>query len=322
MYGTTTAPGYVFQKMQQKGPFLLGQRQSLNIVAILISLFVPWFIFCAVAWLLAFSLHYHNYLLCYFVVFCIFLIVLFIGYGALLAIKRKIKGDYYEPTWWIFLFATSLLAFVLGLLAGNWIYVTYLEPYFEVTNLNTYDDVDPAYTRGQQLMDGGRVIFTNTTQLDLKRSMGFKNLDLYCVAPIVSSEEHVKDPKKMPQYDFWAVGKNCCAGDQAGFHCDEFNNARARAGLRLMRDEERGFYRLAVQQAEAAYNIKASHPLFYHWTQDPIAEMEAMWDAGVTYYLLAMVAHFILQLFMVIIACIAFSKLGKLGTGDFVQSIS
>merc|ERR1719408_1104993 len=136
--------------------------------------------------------------------------------------------------------------------------------------------------------------------------MGFKNLEIYCVAPIVAGKE------VLPTYDFWAVGVNCCSGNRADFHCGEFNNAHAGAGLRLMRDDQRSFYRLAVQQAEAAYNIRADHPLFFYWMQDPVAEVAAWMDEGYKWFLLGIFSHFLLQLVLVIIACLAFSKLGQI----------
>jgi len=157
-------------------------------------------------------------------------------------------------------------------------------------------------------MDAGRISFSEGSKLDLSRSMGFKNLDLYCVAPIVSGN----DPKHIASYDFWAVGLNCCSGSRADFHCGEFNNPRAAAGLRLMRDDQRAFYRLAVQQAEAAYNIKSHHPLFFIWMHDPIAAVAAYMDEGYKYYLLGIFAHFIFQLFLVACACMIFSKMGTL----------
>merc|ERR1719491_1298925 len=105
---------------------------------------------------------------------------------------------------------------------------------------------------------------------------------------------------------------NCCSGIRPDFHCGEFNKNHATAGLRLMRDDERPFYRLAVQQAEAAYNIRADHPLFFHWMHDPIAEVMAYYDEGVKYFFLGIFAHFVLQLFLVIVASLAFSKLNSL----------
>jgi hypothetical protein len=302
MYGSNI---HATQSMQQKGPFLRGERQRLNIVAILISLFLPWLIFCLVFWVVSFSLHYKNPFVCYVIMFLALSAVLVIAYFAFEAIRKKTKDKFHEPTWLFFLFITSFLAWLLGVIAGDINFYHYMEPYYDVTNLNTYDSVDPSRMRGQQLMDAGRVMFAPSSQLDLSRSMGFKNLELYCVAPIVGGN----DPRHMPTYDFWAVGMNCCSGNRADFHCGEFNQNQASAGLRLMRDDQRAFYRLAVQQAEAAYNIRADHPLFFYWMHDPIEEVNAWMDEGIKNYMLGIMTHFIFQLFLVCAASIAFSKL-------------
>eukprot|EP00438_Fugacium_kawagutii_P029114 Skav233711 [mRNA] locus=scaffold2120:100002:105477:+ [translate_table: standard] len=125
--------------------------------------------------------------------------------------------------------------------------------------------VNPGREKGQQLMDAGRVYFEDGTGLDTSKSMAFRNLDRYCVAPIV----------------FGQVGVNCCSGTTADFRCGEFDNPKARSGLRLMRqmpraggletasermtvtlnqgEDQRPFFRLAVQQAEA--RAEASDPV-------------------------------------------------------------
>jgi len=304
--------------MSQKGPFVRGLRQRLNFVAILTSLFVPWLMFCVIYWAMSFSLHYQNSFICFFVVFLGLCVVLAIGLFAFDAMKRKRGGGgtgwmdndvrNHEPTWLVFLCVTCFLAWLLGFIAGDVNYFQHMEPYYDMSNLNTYPNVDPSVMRGQQLMDAGRISFSEGSKLDLSRSMGFKNQELYCVAPIVSGS----DPKHISSYDFWAVGLNCCSGSRADFHCGEFNNPRAAAGLRLMRDDQRAFYRLAVQQAEAAYNIKSHHPLFFQWMKDPIAAVAAYMDEGYKYYLLGIFTHFIFQLFLVTCACLIFSKMGTL----------
>merc|ERR1719443_992372 len=116
--------------------------------------------------------------------------------------------------------------------------------------MNSYPSVNPATKRGQQMMDSGRVYFAPGTALDVKKSMGFKNHDTYCVAPITNGCD------KLPTYDFWAVGVNCCNGASTAFRCGDFNNPHARSGLRVIREDQHPFFRLAVKQAEAAYNIK------------------------------------------------------------------
>lgn len=293
-------------------PFPRWQRRRLNAVAICLSLFVPWGMFCAMFWVMAFSLHYKHPFICYALVLCG---LAFVGVLVLFArdsVIRRERGDPdREPTWLIFLAATTFLAWLLGVLVGDLVYYYIMEPYYASVNLNTYLGIDPSRMTGQQLMDASRLVFTEDSKLDIKRSMGFKNMEIYCVAPIISGKQ------PMATYDFWAVGQNCCSGNKADFHCGEFNNPNARAGLRLMRDDPRPFYRLAVQQAEAAYDINAGHPLFFEWMQDPNGALENLLNSGAKWYLLGIFTYFLIQLFLVLTATLLFARI----THSFLKEV-
>jgi len=220
-----------------------------------------------------------------------------------LAWKAKIRDR--DPMWYTYAALSFLLATILACAFGDMNFWYNMQPFYDIENLNTYPSVNPAREKGAQLMDAGRVYFADGAGLDPKKAMGFKNLDLYCVAPIVHGQE------QLASYDFWAVGINCCSGVSSDFRCGEFNNPHARSGLRLMRDDQRPFFRLAVQQAEAAYNLKATHPLFFYWMQDPVAEMNSYRDDGFKYYLLGVFTYFAFNLFCVVCAVIGFSKIGR-----------
>lgn len=288
-------------------PFTLrGQKRRMNVVAILQNLLLPWAIFVVVYGTMSFSLHYETPGFCYFIVGCGLAVVVGCAMLAANAMQKKIRGVAdREPSWFVFLAMTALVAWVAAVIFGDMNFTYNLQPFYDIQNLNTYPSIDPSRMRGLQLMDAGRIFFASGSRLDLAKSMGFRNLDLYCVAPITVGQS------TLSSYDFWAVGMNCCSGNQADFHCGEFNNPRARGGLRLMRDDQRAFYRLAVQQAEAAYNIRAVHPLFFHWMQDPVAEVQSYQDAGFKYFLLGIFTHLAFQLFCVATATIAFSKIGS-----------
>jgi len=281
--------------------FTPGKRKRINMVAICINIFLPWMMFCGIFAALSFSFHYENPSAAWGLVGLGLVCVLISG-G--LAYRKSAHLDR-DPMWYKFVTITLLLAVILAAVFGDMNFWTNMQPYYDIDNLNNYPSVDPSTEKGQQLMDAGRVYFSDGTTLDLNRAMGFKNLDLYCVAPIVKGDEVLES------YDFWAVGLNCCSGVSSDFRCGEFNNPHARSGLRLMRDDERPFFRLAVQQAEAAYKIQATHPLFFYWMQDPVAEMNSYRDDGFKYYLIGIFSHFSFNLFCVVCACFGFSRLGK-----------
>lgn len=288
-----------------KPPFSRGQRRSTNLIALTVCLFLPWVIFTTVFSVQSFSLHYDSPESCAMLCGVLLVGVFVLGYFAFEALRQRTEGVQ-EPAWYVFIFVTSLIAWIIALGCGQANFAFNMSPFFDISNLNAYRSVDPSKFRGNQLMDAGRIMFTPDSHLDLTKSMAFTNLDTYCVAPVTVGGGTNSTP--LDFYDFWAVGLNCCTG-HVDFHCSEYNNPKALSGLRLMNDDQRAYFRLAVQQAEAAHNIHAPHPIFMHWSQDPAAEINAYQDAGYKYFLLGTFSHFAAQLFLVVIASIAFPKL-------------
>jgi len=269
-------------------------------VAICINIFLPWFLFSTLYAVNSFTMHYTRPTLTWMLIAAGFLVSVLTGVMAWRAKKRD-----RDPMWYTYAALAFFIAVCLAAVFGDMNFWYNMQPFYDIENLNTYPSVNPAREKGQQLMDAGRVYFADGTGLDMKKAMAFKNLDLYCVAPIVSGST------QLASYDFWAVGINCCSGISSDFRCGEFNNPHARSGLRLMRDDQRPFFRLAVQQAEAAYNLKATHPLFFYWMQDPVSEMNSYRDDGFKYYLLGVFSYFAFNTFCVLAAVVGFSKIGR-----------
>eukprot|EP00933_Yihiella_yeosuensis_P069595 TRINITY_DN762_c0_g3_i1.p1 TRINITY_DN762_c0_g3~~TRINITY_DN762_c0_g3_i1.p1 ORF type:complete len:299 (-),score=74.61 TRINITY_DN762_c0_g3_i1:183-1079(-) len=279
--------------------FLPGKRRRLNFVAILANTFGPWLAFVACFYAISGELHYYRPNLAYAIVIACQLGV-FVSAGMAYHMKYRER----EPSWLMYFTIALQIAVAVGVIIGESAFALTAQAAIDLGNLNAYPNIDPAKDKGQQVMDAGQIYFRTGTGLDLDKSMSFKNFDEYCVAPIVNGDD------QLASYDFWAVGINCCKGGT--FNCGEFNNPHARAGLRLMRDDQRPFFRLAVQQAEAAYNVKATHPLFFNWMQDPLAEIGNLKAKGETARRIGILAYFLFNLFCVAFATVFFSKLGHL----------
>jgi len=278
----------------------------MNIVAVCLNIFMPWALFSLIFAVQSFSLHYQHPWLVDFILCFGAVLVLLSAVLAVRAWKKKRDGlSDREPTWFMFAAIALAIALCLAVVFGDMNYWYNMQPFYDVENLNTYPSVDPSKDKGQQLMDAGRVYFTDGSRLDYSKAMAFKNLDLYCVAPITLG------PAQLSSYDFWAVGVNCCSGVRNDFHCGEYDNPHAKSGLRLMKDEQRPYYRLAVQQAESTYEIKAEHPLFFVWMQDPISVVNEYRDDGLKYYLLGIFTHLCFSIFIVVCAVVGFSKTGR-----------
>lgn len=261
-YGTPFDPyGPSKSRGVTKKVFVYGTKQKLNVFASCWVVLIPVGTFVGIAAALSFSMHYYKAFFSYAIVFALLLVVLVLGFYAARQWRAKMKGQMREPNWSIFLFLTTALSWIAGVALGEYNYYENLSSYYQIIDLNSYTDIDPTEYTGEELMDAGRIIFTNGSHVDATLSGGFKNSYIYCVAPITTYES-------TSTYDFWAVGIGCCSGTSPDFHCDDYKKADAHSGLRLLDDSDRPYYRLAVQAAESAHNIRATFPLYFTWQEE------------------------------------------------------
>lgn len=304
-------------KLEESGSEPLEKRRfRMNICMIAIVLFVPWVLFTLL--MADVSFYYFHYKfpdICWLLVGLAVVGVAAIGIPAVRNVWLLHKGDTsYRNVWVTFLFLTCVVAVVVGPTVGSSNFSENTQPYYSLQSLNDYSEVDPTRMRGQQLMDAGRVQFVPGASLDLARAYAFQNLETYCVAPISVKNDQLGTLTPLASYDFWAVGINCCDGNAstgANFKCGSYSSPTAREGLRLMKDDMRPFFRLAVQQAEAAHMIRSAHPLFFHWTDDAIADEHAYLANSYRQFAIAMCVFFALQLILVLVMTCIISKTGR-----------
>jgi len=287
-------------------------RRTTNLVNVIACLVMPIAVFSAVYSLRCFSASSLTCVLC----FAILALVALLGVPALSAWRRRDESPL-EPKWTTFMFVTCVVAWVCAWFFGQQDYVSNIQPYNDILTLNVYEDINPVEATSQMVMDAGQIHFTKGSHLDISLSMGFKNLDTYCVAPVTAPEPSASNSSnsssggRLPVYDFWAVGVNCCTGQGPDFQCGEYNNKRAMSGLRLMKEADRAYFRLAVQQALATYGIRSEHPLFVYWMEHPKQEIQAYLDDGHKYWVQGIGAFIGVQILLVFIAAVAFSRMSS-----------
>mmetsp|Transcript_19038 Transcript_19038/g.41014 ORF Transcript_19038/g.41014 Transcript_19038/m.41014 type:complete len:343 (+) Transcript_19038:78-1106(+) len=294
-----------------KAPYANNQRTRLNAVSMFQALVFPWVFFCLIYALMSFRLRYTNPALCWgLATGAVVLVGLHALYLAYLAWQRRRAIGITAPkapTWFTFLNASFLLSWTLGVILGSQNFGLNMSPYFDYIGLNEYVDVNPSKQPPQEVMDGSRFQFVNNSVVDVRKAMGFRNLDTYCVAPIA-----LRSPQGLVEnavnYNYWAVGLDCCSKALGDFHCGDVDVPSAHDGLRVLREDHRSFFRLAVQQAEAAYSVRAEHPVFVYWSRNATAEMNFFQEEGYKYYLVGMLAHFGWQMLAVAVISAAFSK--------------
>lgn len=166
-----------------------------------------------------------------------------------------------------------LVAVILGTCLGRQGWFNSWEEFWWM-NIGQQLIASTAATPAGARSDAASLSFHNatTTSVDASRSAGFKETDLFCVAPIMSPESAGAE---FGRVNFWAVGINCCR-KYGVFTCDSSREAGGGYGIVQLQG---GFpcpscnvdkFRKAVSKAEAMFGlVSAPDALFVRWVENP-----------------------------------------------------
>lgn len=268
------------------------------LMALLMCFVVPSFIFIITYYARSMWIRHGQPELSFGLTVWCFVLILCTGAAAFGAKKKR--SDYKFA---VLLFGLCVVAYLLAVIGGDHVFDTYTKVYYDLRMLQTYDDVSPQVS-GQSFMDAGVIEFTKDSKIGTHFAMGFKDGDVYCVAPVVKTGNETTSP-----ISFWAVGMNCCSIKVSGdFWCGESYNDDAHSGLRLVREDQRLFYRLAVEKAEAEYDVVSKQPVFLHWMQNPTQELKQMYDDYVASFAWGTMAYIVFHIIFLTLITIVLSK--------------
>jgi len=274
-------------------------------IPVLLGAVLPTVFFAVVYYCCSFGLRFYH------PEWAVALVLLFLGVCLVAAAQARSKLQRIEPARPALSMALSLwFALAAAVIGGEENFVWHMVSYYDFQDLAAYTNIDPNLDKGQSYMDAGQVYFREFSRVDVEQMVAYRSHRVYCAAPImvttVNNQEgedavEQKGGFALPEsgvVDFWAVGMDCCDQETRTFTCGAVGDARARAGVRLLRHDVRPFYVLAVQEwlarlcplddntvkgnTQAAPLIcpQSRHPLFFHWVVDPLLEVDNYWIKG------------------------------------------
>jgi len=278
------------------------QKLRMNVVPLFLNLFVPWGVFVLCMGLTSTYIMYSHPVV-------VKLLLALVGVAWVVLVGVALWARLYEPdpTWFTHFSLAVGVAALVGAELGGKSFSSFARPYFEIRDLRVVKDVDAATMPGSSLRDVGIVYFGAGHGLSPTLSWHFKSGSLYCVSPILSN---VTYPLKQ-QYDYWAIGKDCCSISASDFRCGSWGNVGPKGGIREVNEGEAQKYRLAVQQAESIYNIRAPNPIFFKWSQDPELEVGSWSTTVFKNFLFCSAVAFVVSAFSVAMHSCRFSWLGR-----------
>ncbi|CAK0871501.1 unnamed protein product, partial [Prorocentrum cordatum] len=204
---------------------------------------------------------------------------------ALLVLVRWLDPD---EKWQFYTVAMCLVAIVAATVVGVFTYGEFLGKYWNARGSHSYANVLPSEDAAGYA-DAGKLVFAEEARLDVSRALGYKDVNVYCVAPVL-------DDAPLAEVQFWAVGVDCCE-QRGSFDCDDAWDSDARSGVVV--SPLHGWhsqYALAVRQAEHAFELaSAQEPVFVRWVVDPEKVTRNYFHFGVGILVVAVAAYGVLS---------------------------
>uniref|UniRef100_A0A7S1WWH2 Uncharacterized protein n=1 Tax=Alexandrium catenella TaxID=2925 RepID=A0A7S1WWH2_ALECA len=263
--------------------------KSSPVANLAVFIIVPWVVFIMV--MCPFALYYRHSTMLAWVIFAVAMLVS----GGLRLLEHGGRADaawaklFFSTYYWQLLSSCCIAATLLGTALGLYAYSRYILVYHIYEGSRFYMNVRPSQAAAE-FLDAGMLTFSQDTFVDPTRSIGYKVVERYCVAPIFNHAMATSSsPGKLPLANFWAVGLDCCHG-RGSFECGPIWDESAHSGLRVLdagplQGEELHNYMIAVHQAAASYGIMAPEkPVLVKWTDSPQNLPKAYWEGGVHFY--------------------------------------
>jgi len=261
----------------------------------LVLIVVPWLFFVGISMLYAFLYHHSREIVWLASIGCVALSAMFA------MVNSRMHGN-----WYVFLGMLSLVAVLAGNICGMYNYSEYMLQYWAYNQNRSYTNVLPSEPAAAHA-DAGKIEFASSARIDTTKAVGYKSGEIYCVAPVM-------DETQTSRVEYWAAGTNCCK-QRADFSCDQAADFSAHSGVVILDSNSfftssRDFFKLAVKQAEAQYDIvSAPEPLFVRWVAKPAEVQDMFWTYGIGYLLVSVFVYLLIST-MLGMACGMVSKRG------------
>lgn len=286
------------------------------------SLFLVWWpAFLGVCIVAAFGLGYWRY---HTLAYTVLALILLVGFAMITIGLNGGMTNKASMTFMTVNGCTIIFVAAISTLLGLYCFQTYTKSYEIYRGSRFYENIAPSENPGAY-RDAGVIQFAAGSTVDVAHSIGLRNGDTYCVAPIISPDSS--------RTGFWAAGMNCCGNlvnsksARGSFRCGG-DAALGAAGAGLVVLDESYFstpeipeYTKAAEEASAQFGIGmqgSSKPMFVMLSGNVNADKDQFFHDATSFVVSSAAGLFV---FTLVIAMVFSTLSGSAGFANNYYSV-